>query len=172
MIKAILAIFIITMLSITPVTAQEAEVPDPITFDFAQAKCTVYETKLAPNGQTYNVPVLPEQGIDQGELFVCRTEYPLMDDRLATYGQISTGRDGKKSFEQSQQDKLTAAGRELNKSLMDIKSGRLWAILQAPVGYNSVSIVPYEQVPLSNPELQEAIRAAFEKAAKLAAAEE
>lgn len=106
------------------------------------------------------------------KLMLCRTDYPLMTERLVTYGNIKKTKNGAgREFDFSEEKKITVAGRELYKSIMAIVIGRLFAVYQAPISYNSITIMPYDQVPWDE-SLLEPIRKAFEKAKKLDAADQ
>ena len=147
--------------------------PGNLIYEFDQATCEAMKFIALPTGQTRNVPVLMSEGFGEADAISCKTKYPLMTERLASYGSILTTKDRsgitKRQFDKSDEKLLTAAGRELHKDLMIFTVGKLFAIFQAPVSYNGVLIIPYEQVPRDD-SLLEPIRAAFEKAAKLDAA--
>lgn len=144
--------------------------PEKITFEFTGATCEMVIFKALPTGRSVNVPVTKSQGIEESDAMVCTTTYPLMEERLASYGNLTSDK-GKRQFDKSQEKLLTAAGRELYNDLMKIKVGRMYAIFQAPVGYNSINIVPMEMTP-KDEALIDLIRPLFEKAAKLDAASE
>ena len=150
--------------------AQEQSAPEvkkPIVYEWPGVKCDVFQTVSLGNGKTGSISVTDLSNADG---MLCRTDYPLMTDRLATYGTIKTTADRsgatKREFDFTDKNKLTIAGDALYKDLMQITIGKLFAIYQAPIGYNSVTIIPYEQVPW-NEQLTEPIRKAFERAQKL-----
>lgn len=163
-----------SLIVLTLAVSHGQEPPEAVVYEFDLATCELVEFVSTPNGATVNRPITHGEDLDRADALVCKTQYPLMTDRLSSFGTIrsTTGRDGfvKRSIDKSDEDKLTAAGRELHRDLMALMVGRLFGVFQAPLSYNSVTIVPYDQIP--NDALIEPIKAAFAKAAKLDAATE
>ena len=152
--------------------SQDKPNQEKMTYAFDGASCEVVKSVRLANGNSVQVTLNKNEDTKDADGIVCRTEYPLMTDRLASYGSIKVSQDrtgqSKREFDTSQDSKLTAAGRELYNNLMGIMVGRLWAISTAPIGYNIVTIVPYPQVPYDM--IIDPIKQAFEKSARIDAA--
>jgi hypothetical protein len=168
MLKKIIVLMLLALFFTSPGVA--AELAENITYEFTGASCEMVIFKSLPTGKTLNVPVTRAQGLEKADAMVCTTKYPLMTERLASYGNLKVEK-GRRVFDTSSEKLLTAAGRQLYNDLMALKVGRLLAIFQAPVAYNQINIVPLDIIE-KDAALIDLIKPLIERAAKLDAASE
>ena len=116
----------------------------------------------------YECTLVPNQSGDYRALS-CQMEYPLMDGRLSTYGDISTDkRTGDRAVNTKLESQLTPAGKYLYQNLMKMTTGRLLSIAQTAMNYSSVQVIWYPQVPWAA--IEQDVRGVFEGALKIAEA--
>jgi len=176
----IILIFIM-MIGVSQAQEPPTEPPKPeaITFEWPGAKCDLINYVQTQNGSTR---VLKVFNLDDADAMICQTDYQVIfgtdavNDRLMTYGSIKATQDragnAKKEYDLSNDKYLTAAGRELYKSIMSVRIGKLFVVYQCIIGpQNIVTITAIDRVRWDE-SLTDPIQAAFEKAAKIDAAVE
>ncbi len=170
--KFLIIVLVCLFLFPASVLAADSNPAEKLSYEFDNATCNAIKYIRLPTGTLRSVPVLRSEGIENADALFCKTKYPLMTDRLASYGSIQTKVDrsgiSRRTFDTKDEKKLTAAGRQLSTDLMALKQSRLFAISMAPVSYNTITIVPYDLVPIED--IVEQISVLFGKAAKIDAA--